>query len=212
MPMWFNIKFITLYSTYSILLDFQMSLYSFSFSCSGHFFHTVLFHISWGGATLSQINSLGSIQVCHLIMGNTSFSFHLSMQHSFAHSLMADRSIVVGHILMVHTFFYVQQLYRHDSTHPSHFMSWGTLWEPLVCSYDISHSRTWQVSITSLAATTVCLRWLPIQVLTGLNFSDWTMDVLVLDSVKYKVWLLICLSWQYHQSSLVHAWLANTSV
>ena len=38
---------------------------------------------------------------------------------------------------------------------PSLFMSWGALWEPFVCSYDISHSRTWQVSITSLAATSV---------------------------------------------------------
>ena len=34
-------------------------------------------------------------------------------------------------------------------------MSWGALWEPLVCSYDISHSRTWEASITSLAATSV---------------------------------------------------------
>ena len=52
-------------------------------------------------------------------------------------------------------FFYVHQSHRHDSTHPSLFMSWGALWEHLVCSYDISHSRTWQVSIRSLADTNV---------------------------------------------------------
>ena len=34
-------------------------------------------------------------------------------------------------------------------------MSFGALSEPLVCSYDKSHSRTWHVSITSLAATGV---------------------------------------------------------
>ena len=34
-------------------------------------------------------------------------------------------------------------------------MSWGALWEPLVCSYDISHSGTRQVTTTSLAASTV---------------------------------------------------------
>ena len=91
-----------LYSTFRILLNFQMLLYNFSFSCSGHFFQTVSFHFSWGGATPYPINSLGSIQVCHLILSNTSFSFGLSMQHSFTHSLMADRSIVVGHIQTVH--------------------------------------------------------------------------------------------------------------
>ena len=54
-----------------------------------------------------------------------------------------------------HVFFYVHQLHRHNSTHPSLFTSWVALWEPLVCSYDISHSRAWQASITPLAATSV---------------------------------------------------------
>ena len=52
-------------------------------------------------------------------------------------------------------FFYVHQSHRHDNTHPSLLTSWGVLWESLACSYDISHSRTQQVSITSLAATSV---------------------------------------------------------
>ena len=34
-------------------------------------------------------------------------------------------------------------------------MGWVALCEPLVCSYDISHSKAWQASITSLAATSV---------------------------------------------------------
>ena len=47
------------------------------------------------------------------------------------------------------------QSHRHDSTQPSLFTSWVALCEPLVCSYDISHSRAWQASITSLAASSV---------------------------------------------------------
>ena len=78
------------------------------------------------------------------------------MQHSLVHSLIAGRSMVVGHVLTEpHVFFYVHQSHRHYSTHPCLFMSWGALWKPLVCSYDIRLSRTWQVSITSLAATSV---------------------------------------------------------
>ena len=34
-------------------------------------------------------------------------------------------------------------------------MSLVALWEPLVCSHDISHSRAQQASITYLAATSV---------------------------------------------------------
>ena len=48
-----------------------------------------------------------------------------------------------------HMFFYVHQSHRHESTHPSLFISLGVLWEPLVCSYDISYSRIQQVSIKS---------------------------------------------------------------
>ena len=70
-------------------------------------------------------------------------------QHSYTHSLMADRSMAVGHVPMVHTCFYVHQSHRHDSTYPGIYMSLGAFWEPSVCSYDISHSRTKQVSITS---------------------------------------------------------------
>ena len=68
-------------------------------------------------------------------------SFGLSVQHSLTHSLIADRSTVAGHVPTDHTFFYLYQSHRHDSTQPSLFMSWVALCEPLVCSYDISHSR-----------------------------------------------------------------------
>ena len=84
------------------------------------------------------------------------FSFGLSMQHSFMHSHMTGRNMVVGLVLMDHThYFYMHQSDRYDITHPRFFISWGALWEPLVCSYDKGHSRTWQVSITCLAATSV---------------------------------------------------------
>ena len=96
---------VNLCSAFRIFLDFQMLLYNFSFSSSGHFFHTVSFHISWGGATSSEINSMGNIQIYHLIWGNTSFSFGLSMQHSFTQSHMASISMMVGHLLVVYTFF-----------------------------------------------------------------------------------------------------------
>ena len=102
------------------------------FSCLGHFPYCVN-SIFLRGSHPSQIKSLGSIQVCHLIQGNTSSLFCLSMQHSFTHSLMAGRSMVVGHVLMDHMFLHVHQSHRHDSTYPGHFISWGALWEPLVC-------------------------------------------------------------------------------
>ena len=54
-----------------------------------------------------------------------------------------------------YVFFYMYQSHRHDSTQPSLFMSWVAICEPLVCSYDVSHSRAWQASVTSLAATSV---------------------------------------------------------
>ena len=52
-------------------------------------------------------------------------------------------------------FFYMHQSHRHDSTQSSLFMSWVALCEPLVCSYDISHSRALQTLITSLAASSM---------------------------------------------------------
>ena len=79
-------------------------------------------------------------------------SSSLSMQPSFKHSLMADRSMVVGHIPTVHTFFYVNQSHSYNSTHLCLLMSQEALWESLVCLYDLSHSRTRQVSITSFSS------------------------------------------------------------
>ena len=92
--------------------------------------------------------------------------YHLafSVWHSLTLSLVADRRTVVEHVPMDHTCsFYVHQSHRHDSTQPSLFTRLVALCEPLVCSYDISHSRAQQASITSLAASSVS----PIQVLTG---------------------------------------------
>ena len=126
------------------------------YSCTGHFLHTVSFHSPEGEPPPPRSTPWGAIQVCHLMLGSTSLSFSLSVQHSLTHSLMADRTMVVGYVLTDHTCsFYVHQSHRHDSTQPSHYTSWVALCEPLVCSYDISHSRAWQASITSLAASSV---------------------------------------------------------
>ena len=84
-------------------------------------------HLYSGGATSSQINFLGNIQVCHLMRGSVSvylpsqpYIYLFSCTHTF-------RSMAVGHILMVHTFCNVHRLHRHDSTHLGLLMSWGAL-------------------------------------------------------------------------------------
>ena len=102
--MFFNLHLVHLYITFRILLDFQMLLYNFSFSCSGHFFHTVSFHLSWGEPPPPRSTPWEAYRSAISSWGNTSFSFGLSMQHSFSHSLMADRSMVIGHVLIIHTY------------------------------------------------------------------------------------------------------------
>ena len=83
------------------------------------------------GATLSQINSLGSIQVCKPHVAQILFLQSPSVLpfiHTLIHMVTVDRSMVVGQVPMVHTCsFYVHQSYRHDSTHPGLFTSWGAL-------------------------------------------------------------------------------------
>ena len=76
---------------------------------------------------------------------------------AFTHTLTYGRKKYSGQACSdgPHMVFYVHQSHRCDSTHPGLFTSWVVLYKPLVCSYDISHSRAWQASITSLAATSV---------------------------------------------------------
>ena len=54
-----------------------------------------------------QINSLWSIQVCHLMLGSASLylpsELHIYSFHTLTHSYLVCRSMVVGNILMVHT-------------------------------------------------------------------------------------------------------------
>ena len=83
---------------------------------------------------------------------------HLLCYHSHTHLHMVtvDKSIVVGQVLIVHICsFMCTWSYRYDNTHPCLLMSWEALWDPLVCSCDISHNGTWQVTITSSASQTV---------------------------------------------------------
>ena len=60
-----------------------------------------------GGAISSQNDSQVSIQVCHLMWGST--SLYLPSEpciytfHTLTHSYLVGRSMVVGHILTVHT-------------------------------------------------------------------------------------------------------------
>ena len=71
-------------------------------SLPGHCY-TLWHSYCWGGATPSQINSLGSIQACCLMQGSASF-FHLALVGSTrAHSLTVDRSTVFGLIPTDHT-------------------------------------------------------------------------------------------------------------
>ena len=97
-----DVHLVHLYSAFRILSDFQMSLYNFFIFLLRPLFSYCVIPLFLKGSHPLPINSLGSIQVCHLIPGNTSFSFGLSMQHSFIHSLMAERSMVVGHVPTVH--------------------------------------------------------------------------------------------------------------
>ena len=106
-----------------------MSLYNFS--CLGHFPYGVIPLFLEGKPPSPRSTPWGAYRPAISYEAIPLFSFGLSMQYSFTHSLIADKSMVVGHVLMDHTFFYVHQSYRHDSTHPGLFMSWGALWEPL---------------------------------------------------------------------------------
>ena len=99
-----NIPFQYIYIVHlesDFFVDFQMSLYNFS--CLGHFTYCVI-PLILRGSHPSQINSLGEHTGLPSHMRQYLFlSFGPSMQHSLAHSLMADRSTVVGHVLMDHT-------------------------------------------------------------------------------------------------------------
>ena len=61
----------------------------------------------WGGATSSQINSLGSIHVCHLMWHIASLYLpsepHIYSFHLLTHSYLVGRSMVVWYIPMIHT-------------------------------------------------------------------------------------------------------------
>ena len=84
----------------SDFVDFQMLLYNFS--CLGLFPYCVIPFILRGSYPLPhQLPGEHTGPPSH--MSYYLFLFSLSMKHSFAHSLMADRSMVVGHVLMDHT-------------------------------------------------------------------------------------------------------------
>ena len=103
------------------------------YSCTGHFLHIVSFHFPEGEPPPPRSSPWGGIQVCHLIQGSTSLLFSLSVQHSLTHSLMADRSSVVGHVPMDHTCSFMCASHRDMTAHNlAFFMSWVAPCEPLV--------------------------------------------------------------------------------
>ena len=65
----------------------------------------------------------GTIQVCHLMWGSASLFLpsepHIYSFHTLTHSYLVGRSMVIGHIPMVHAFFNVIYHHRHDGTYPS---------------------------------------------------------------------------------------------
>ena len=83
--------------------------------------HTML----WGGATPSQINSLGSIQVWTTSTFGAVYLFlqsPLCRHHSYTHSHKADRSPVVGHILTVHTLSFMCTIHIVMTVHTPAFL------------------------------------------------------------------------------------------
>ena len=101
-----KLHYITLGTWYSTVTRVHMEVLShvlYMFLLLGPL--SILYHtVSWGGATPSKINSLGNIQVHISCKAVPLLSFNPSTQHILLlHSLVVDRSMVVGHVPMDHT-------------------------------------------------------------------------------------------------------------
>ena len=96
---------------------------------------------------------IGPPSIC--LHSHTFYSFHI-----LTHSYLVGRSMVVGHIPMVHTFFNVHQSHRSDSTHPSLFYRVGyhsyIYMEHSTAGY-IHISHFW--SNASRKVTHPCINW-----------------------------------------------------
>ena len=116
------------------------------FTCARPF--TVSF-LLWAGATSSKINSPGNIQVAWQLYSHFSFAVTTWGMHNVSAFtllqlptiLQSGRSMVVGHFLTVHTFFYMHQSHKHDSRQPRLFTSWGAL-----SSSRLSSCKQWMVA------------------------------------------------------------------
>ena len=119
-------------------------------------FHTVSYPFLRGSHPLPD-QLLGEHTGPHVMQGSTSLSFDPSVQHFLhIHSLIVDRSTVVGHVPMNRTCSFMCTSHIDMTAHNlAFFMSWVALCELLYAQYDIGHSRVWQASITSLAASSV---------------------------------------------------------
>ena len=119
----------------------------------------------WGGATSSLVNFLESIQVFHLIWGSASLYLpsepHIYSFHILTHSYLVGRSVVVGHILTVHTCSLMCTNHINMTAHtPVLFTELGTtLYIYVECSTDWhSHiSHLW--SNASRMVSHPCINW-----------------------------------------------------
>ena len=132
-----------LYSALRILLFCRFSNVALPFSCLGHFPYCVIpLFLRWSHPLTDQLpgehtglpsHTMAIPLFCLAFQCNTHLHTHswqievwwLGMFQWTTHSLMCSRHIDL------------------TAQTPAFFMSRVALWEPLVCSYDICHSRTW---------------------------------------------------------------------
>ena len=125
------------------------------YSCTGHFLHTVSFHSLEGESPPPRSTPWGAYRstISYKAVPLYCLAFQCSI-HSHTHSWQIEvwwldmfqwTTCVLLCVPVIKTW--------HCTTSP--LTSWVALCEPLVCSYDISHSRAQQASITSLAASSM---------------------------------------------------------
>ena len=73
------------------------------YSCTGHILHTVSFHFLEEEPLPPRSTPRGVYRPVISYEAVPLLSFGLLVQHSLTHSLIADRSMVAGHVQMDHT-------------------------------------------------------------------------------------------------------------
>ena len=115
---------------YIVLIEFStifmVQLWSTSFLVQAFSLYCIT--LLWRGATISQINSLGRYKSASHTFGAVNLAvIHLNSHTSQFLTSQAGRSMVLGHVLMVHTSFSMHLSHGHYWTYPSLFMNSGPL-------------------------------------------------------------------------------------